>query len=246
MNENYLNGLLAELWEQVSSQQFRAVDTTASFSNGTDNASRHPLHLSDVRPPMSVSPTPCDFLKGLAGLIPNVDPSFFVSSQTAASENRDYRPLYSLGGSTVKTRKTLQKMAERKDKREIDPFFWPYAQGTNLFGYDSNGLPIDYVVTAPRKYVARYDVNGNPIYTYDRNLSMGYVTPPKTEEEKRRAEARTEIKNRQRGELTVLCIPKRLSLRERLMSGQNMQLKYKDCKVREVLRHWRISDCSKI
>ena len=87
-------------------------------------------------------------------------------------------------------------MADLKSKMENNPVFLPYPQGTNLLGYDSNGLPIELVVTAPRKYVTRYDINGNPVYTYDRNLSMGYTTPPLTEEEKRRKAARTEIKNR--------------------------------------------------
>lgn len=67
--------------------------------------------------------------------------------------------------------------------------------------YNGQKLP-EIKVTAPRKYITRYDENGNPVYTTDRNLSISSHGEAVTNAERDKRERIAEIKNRPKGQLT--------------------------------------------
>ena len=195
---------LDQILESLNACGSNDIGSYGLLSNDRSHSgSKRRYSLTDVKP----METPPAFLPpnyGLDGLFPLIFPSGSISCQVVDSDNHTARSSHSLGGILTlgKKRKSLAEMSNKRYEPIDTPIFQPYTQGTNLLGYDSNGLPIDLVVTAPRKYVARYDSDGNPVYTTDINLSMGYTTLPQTEEETRRKAARTEIKNRRSGELT--------------------------------------------
>lgn len=155
------------------------------------------IHLEDApgRNPFYIPLSPYDGIDRFTAYSGN-----FGENYAAAQKRQEHHTMFRLGGQ--QKRRISLKDWGRKSNYGIDPLFQPYPQGTNLLGYDTNGLPLELTVTAPKKYVAKYNDMGNPIYTTDKNLSMGYTTLPPTLEEMTRKNALTDLKNRRPGELT--------------------------------------------
>lgn len=155
------------------------------------------IHLEDApgRNPFYIPLSPYDGIDRLTAYSGN-----YGENYAAAQKRQDHHTRFRLGGQQ-KRRLSLRNTGEESSYGD-GPLYQPYPQGTNLLGYDTNGLPLELTVTAPRKYVAKYNDMGNPIYTTDRNLSMGYITLPQIVEQMARKNALTEMKNRRAGKLT--------------------------------------------